>query len=73
LCNIADELSALLVQYGFDIACGYSADEVYNALLSDKKRRGGSISVVLPRTVGDCTLVDMELDELRALLEKVIG
>ena len=72
LCDIADELSALLVRYGFDITCAYSADEVYNALLSDKKRRGGTITVVLPRTLGDCMLVKLPVEELECLLEKVI-
>lgn len=73
LCDVADELSVLLVEYGFDIDCPYSAKEVYDALLSDKKRRGGKISVVLPRSVGDCILVDMPVEELGVLLSKVIA
>ena len=73
MCDVADELSALLVEYGFDISCAYSATEVFESLLSDKKRRGGTISVVLPRAVGDCTLVALELDELKELLTKVMA
>ena len=73
LCDVADELSLLLEKYGFDISCKYSADEIFEALLSDKKRRGGTISIVLPRAIGDCTLVDVELGELRTLLVKVMG
>ena len=72
LCDVADELSALLVQYGFDIGCPYSAKEVYDALLSDKKRRGDKISVVLPRSVGECILVTLPVKELGVLLTKVI-
>lgn len=72
LCDVAEELSSLLMRYGFDISCPYSASEIYNALLSDKKRRGGTISVVLPRAIGDCTLVDLPVEELETLLEKVI-
>ena len=72
LCDVADELSALLVEYGFDITCGYSACEIYDALLSDKKRRGGNISVVLPRAVGDCVLHTLPVEELKGLLQKVI-
>lgn len=72
LCNVADELSALLLQYGFDITCGYSANEIYKALLSDKKRRGGNISVILPRAIGECVLYDMPVEELKGLLQKVI-
>ena len=72
LCDVADELSALLAQYGFDITCPYSAKDIYDALLTDKKRRGGKISVVLPRSVGDCTLVTLPVEEVGVLLSKVI-
>jgi 3-dehydroquinate synthase len=65
-------LETLLVQYGFDTSCPYAANEIYDALLSDKKRRGGNISVVLPRTVGDCMLYDMPVEDLKELLQKVI-
>lgn len=73
LCDIAGELSALLVKYGFDISCPYSAVEIYEALLSDKKRRGGDISVVLPQSVGTCILVTLPVEELAVLLSKVIA
>lgn len=73
LCNVAGELSQLLEKYGFDLSCPYSAEEIFAALLSDKKRRGGTISVVLPRAVGDCTIVELEIEELRALLLKVMA
>ena len=72
LCDVADELEALLVQYGFDTSCPYAANDIYDALLSDKKRRGGNISVVLPRAVGDCMLYDMPVEDLKELLQKVI-
>ncbi len=72
LCNVAEELETLLVQYGFDTACPYAANEIYDALLTDKKRRGGKISVVLPRAVGDCMLYDMAVEDLKELLQRVI-
>ena len=72
LCGVAEELETLLVQYGFDTACPYAANEIYDALLTDKKRRGGKISVVLPRAVGDCMLYDMAVEDLKELLQKVM-
>ena len=72
-CNVALELAALLEKYGFDLSCNYSADELYDAILSDKKRRGGEISVVLPRAIGDCILVTLPVEELYDKLKKVIG
>lgn len=72
LCDVADELSALLVKYGFDIGCEYTATQVYEALLTDKKRRGGDITVVLPQAVGLCILHTMPVEELETLLSQVI-
>mgnify|MGYP003290771392 CR=1 FL=1 len=73
LCDVADELAALLVKYKFDISCSYTAMEVYDALLTDKKRRGGNISVALPRSIGDCELYTMPVEELKVLLSKVLA
>ena len=72
LCNIVDELSALLVNYGFDISCNYTAAEMHAAMLTDKKRRGDNVTIVLPRALGDCALVTVSVGELKELLEKVI-
>lgn len=72
LCDVSEELSNLLLEYGFDIACPYSAGEVYEALLSDKKRRGGEITAVLPKAVGNCVLHSMPVERLKVLLEKVL-
>lgn len=72
LCDIANELVSLLGLYGFDLSCNYSAADMYKSILSDKKRRGGDITVVLPRALGDCTLVTMPVTELEDLLKKVM-
>lgn len=73
MCDVAGELSVMLEKYGFDISCEYSANDIFESLLSDKKRRGGTISVVLPRAIGDCTLVELDLNELNGLLIKVMA
>ena len=72
LCDVTAELSALLERYGFDLSCPYSATEMHDAMLADKKRRGGSITIVLPRAIGDCALVTVTIEELKDLLNRVI-
>ena len=72
LCDVTAELSALLERYGFDLSCPYSATEMHDAMLADKKRRGGNITIVLPRAIGDCALVTVTIEELKDLLNKVI-
>ena len=73
LCDVADELKELLLAYGFDLSCDYSADDLFDAILSDKKRRGDNITVVLPRSIGDCALVTLTVDKLYEKLKQILG
>lgn len=71
LCDVVKELSLLLETYGFDLSCNYTAEDMFSSILSDKKRRGNDITVVLPRAIGDCALVTMPVAELKDLLCRV--
>ena len=76
LCGLADvtqEIINILQQYAFDLSCKYSADELYDAILSDKKRRGGNITVVLPEAIGNCKLVTLTVEELYTKLKEILG
>ena len=73
LCDAADELKELLLAYGFDLSCDYSADDLFDAILSDKKRRGDNITVVLPRSIGDCALVTLTVVKLYEKLKQILG
>ena len=42
----------------------FGAAELADAALSDKKRRGGRITLVVPRAIGRCELVTVPVDEL---------
>lgn len=74
LCGLADieaPLTALLQRYGFDLDCPYSAEELYDVILSDKKRRGGQLTLVLPHAMGECVLVAMPVEEVLAKLKQI--
>ena len=47
----------------------YSAKELYEASLNDKKRAGGSITEVVPKVLGECVLKKMQLSELLEWIE----
>lgn len=70
--DISEELSSLLLRYGFDISCEYSAEELYDVMLSDKKRRGGNITLVLPRSIGNCELLTLSVDEFYDKLKHIV-
>ncbi len=75
LCGLADvekELTALLERYNFNLDCPYTAEELYDVILSDKKRRGGNLTLVLPRAIGNCELVTMPVEEVLVKLKQIL-
>ena len=58
LCPAADldTLIALTKQLGLPVSCDFGADELAEAALSDKKRAGASITLVVPYAIGDSRL-----------------
>ena len=65
LCG-ADTLSALrhlLDAYGLPDTTAFSAQALAAAALSDKKRRGESLSLVLPEAVGRCRVETIPAEE----------
>lgn len=70
--SVAGEIESILADYGFDLDCPCSAEALYNAALSDKKRAGGSITLILPEAIGRCVLYKMPCEELLSLLKQVL-
>lgn len=72
LCEKAfhEEIVSILKQAGFALTCPYSAKELTSAALHDKKRRGDSITLVIPEAAGSCRLKKIPVGELEAFFEK---
>ncbi len=59
-----DEAIAMLKAYGLPIECPYSAKELAEIALSDKKRQGGSISLILPFGIGNSKIHKIDITDL---------
>lgn len=70
--GMSKKLDELLTRCGLPTKSPYSAEELYKVALSDKKRSGDSITVVLPETDGKCILKKITLDELLEYIKKGI-
>ena len=56
-------------KFGLPTECPYTAEELFAAAVSDKKRDGGSIDVVVLEEVGRAKTVRLDMDGLRAFVE----
>jgi 3-dehydroquinate synthase len=59
----------VLKRYGFDLSCPYSAKELFDAALSDKKCQDDGITLILPQEIGKCGLFKVTTKELLSLLK----
>lgn len=57
-------LMALLEKYGLPTECPFTTEQLYAAALSDKKRAGGTITLVVPYGVADSRPVTVPVDAL---------
>ncbi|MBR3751586.1 MAG: 3-dehydroquinate synthase [Ruminiclostridium sp.] len=64
------KLQKLLKQYGLPDATEYSAADLYEKTLSDKKRTGGTISLVVPIAWGKSVLHKVPVGDLLNWIEK---
>ncbi len=70
--GMSQKLDELLQKCGLPTKCPYSAEELYKVALSDKKRSGNFITVVLPKTKGECILNTITVDKLLEYTKKGI-
>ena len=61
-------LVSLLEAHGLPTACPFTAEDLYAAALSDKKRDGGDITLVVPYGVADARLVRVPVDALEGYI-----
>ena len=68
--DYTETITKVIENYGFETDCPYSADEMYSVILSDKKRSGADITLVLPKQIGASTLEKMPALQVLELMKK---
>lgn len=57
-------------KYSLPCECNFSAEELYKVTLSDKKRDGGNIKLIVPEEIGKCVIYKTETDKLLDFIKK---
>ena len=69
-CPDADRIIALLEKFGLPTTTEVPAEKLWEAALSDKKRSGNLVKLIVPNAIGDCRIVPTTVEELKTLLEE---
>ena len=65
---LAERIAACLAKNGLPTGTDYTAEALAQAALSDTKRAGDTITVVVPRRMGECELKKLPVSELPGLI-----
>ena len=71
ICDVAtrDAVVNILEKFQLPVSCAYSAAELYQVALSDKKRQGGTVNLIIPERIGYCRIVPTPVEEVQAFIE----
>lgn len=67
--DIPETVERVLTQFGLPSRTEYSADVLLDAALSDKKRTGGTVSLIVPERIGHCIIRPTPVTELKDFLK----
>lgn len=62
-------LEALLKKFGLPNRTEFSAQQLYEAALGDKKRSGGEITIIIPTTLGKSERIEVPIERLKDWIE----
>jgi len=66
--GLAERVESILIKCGLPVETEYSAEQLAGAALVDKKRRGDYITLVIPKSVGECVLHKAKISELENII-----
>ena len=65
----ATRIMWLLEKFGLPIFTHHTASELLDAALSDKKRSGDTVNLILPKTIGECIISPTSVSELESFIQ----
>lgn len=67
--DISAEIKDVLLKNSLPVSCDYTAEDLCGVALSDKKRSGDTIKLIIPETVGRCVGKKIATQELESFIK----
>ena len=68
-CADTPRILSILTNFGLPTVTDYTASELYTYTLSDKKRSGGTVNLIIPISIGHCDIVPTPVEQLESFIE----
>ncbi len=67
---IYDRLTAVIKKFYLPATTDFTAHQLFTGALSDKKRAGSTVNLVIPNTIGDCRIVPTPVAQLESFIKE---
>ncbi len=69
-CRDNNRIIRILEQFGLPTSTSTDADTLLRYALSDKKRSGGTVNLIIPRNIGNCEIVPTPVEHIESFIEE---
>lgn len=67
---IYKRLTEVIETFHLPTSTTFTANQLYLCALSDKKRAGGTINLIIPNSIGNCSIVPIDVDHLESFIKE---
>lgn len=64
-----DAVLETLDKFGLPLTCDYCAGDLHRHALSDKKRSGGTVNLIIPERIGFCRIAPTPVEQIQSFIE----
>ncbi len=68
-CPDTPRILHILAQFGLPTETEFDAETLFSCALSDKKRSGSTVNLIIPRSIGNCEIVPTPVEELHSFIQ----
>ena len=68
-CPETPRILAILEKFGLPDTIDYPVEDIYTYTLSDKKRSGGTVNLIIPQSIGNCIIVPTPVENLKSFIQ----
>ena len=69
-CPDNDRIIGILKQFGLPTTTDTDAQTLFEYALSDKKRSGGTVNLIIPEKIGECAIVPTPVEKIKTFIEE---
>lgn len=63
------QILSVIKKFGLPTTSAVTAQELYTSALSDKKRSGGTVNLIIPQAIGNCIIQPTDVKTLQSFIE----